>query len=204
MTIHAGWFALGGLLLLFPADRLLSGRVRLRSFESFQTLENSPRRRAWWWVPLLWLDPLRGFAGAWSLRWSLPTAGQDWAAAEKIPYAAVVAVLCAGVACQMFRRGEREALLAPLGFVGGIVAALTPWAVACIGLAMALTAMNAFRRFQAFFAAGFAVVGCLGLALKAEPRWLILALVILALPGVVGVTSGRPLEIPARGESPPA
>src|SRR5689334_14674174 len=38
MTIHWGLFVPGVLLLLFPADRLLSPRVELRSFDCFQSL----------------------------------------------------------------------------------------------------------------------------------------------------------------------
>lgn len=67
MTIHWSVFVPGVLLLLYPADRLLSSLVELRSFDCFQNLDNSPRYRPWWWVPALWIDPLRGFAGTWLL-----------------------------------------------------------------------------------------------------------------------------------------
>ena len=60
-------FVPGLLLLLLPADRLLSRWVELRSYECFNSLNNSPRHRPWWWVPALWVDPVRAYAGTWLL-----------------------------------------------------------------------------------------------------------------------------------------
>lgn len=202
MTTHWGLFASGVVLLLFPADRLLSRRVQLRSFGCFQSLEDSPRHRPWWWVPLLWVDPFRGFAGAVCLKTSLGLSGSEWASFWREPYAIVVALLCLGVMCQLFTRRDREAFLAPIGFVAGIVTALTPWTVALIGLTMALAGMFAFRSFVAFFVLGVASVGALGLALGASPLWLIPSLVVLALPAVWRMASGRALEIPTRSSAP--
>ena len=63
MTIHWSLFVPSVLLLVFPADRLLSSLVELGSLDCSQGLENGPRHRPWRWVPALWLDPLRGFPG---------------------------------------------------------------------------------------------------------------------------------------------
>jgi hypothetical protein len=198
MTIDPALCASGLLLTIFPADRLLSQWVRLRSFDCFHTLERSPEHRPWWWVPALWLDPLRGFAGAWLLKASLGAPRADWAALPKDAYALIVAALGAGVVSQLFTRRDSEALLAPLGFVVGIVAALTPWAVAALGVAVALIAMCAFRRFHAFFTAGFIALAALGLALRAPGAWLVAALIVVALPLAVSAMTGRALEIPTR------
>lgn len=203
MIIHPGLFALGVLLLLFPADRLLSQLVSLRSFDCFLSLNNSPRFRPWWWVPLLWLDPFRGFAGAFALRTAVVPPSYDWATTAKGPYAVVVSLLCLGVVCQMLTRRERDAFLAPIGFVAGIVAALTPWAVAGIGVTMALTGMFAFRQFHAFFGVGLTAVAALGFALNAGPMWLIPSIAVLGLPGLLAGVSGRALEIPTRNDSGP-
>lgn len=196
-------FGSGVLLLLFPADRLLSRCVQLRSLDWFRSLENSPRYRPWWWVPMLWLDPLRAFLGVYLLKAALLAADPSWVGMNKLSYGVVVALICGSVIAQMFTRREADVLLAPLGFVAGIVAALTPWPVALIGLTMAVTAMFAFRRLYAFFGFGLAAVGILGALFKAPVAWLIPALAILFLPMVVAFLSGWTLEIPIRDDSAP-
>lgn len=204
MTVELSLFVPGLLLMMFPADRLLSRVVRLRSFDCFQSLENSPRFRPWWWVPALWLDPLRGFFGTYCLKRSLALPDDRWSDIPMPAYAVFIGILCLGVLSQMFTRRVNDAVLAPIGFVAGIVLALTPWAVGAIGAVMALTGMFAFRRFHAFFSIGCAVIAFLGFVLGAGIRWLVPALVVLALPLAVSAFSGRGLEIPTRNsEGPP-
>lgn len=201
MIIHPGLLASGLLLLLFPADRLLSRLVELRSFESFRSLEDSPRYRPWWWVPLLWLDPLRAFAGALCLKISLVAPAYDWEATEKTPYFTMVAALCVAVTCQMHTRRDSNSLLAPIGYVAGMVAALVPWAAAAVGMTVALMGMFAFRSFHAFFSMGLLGVGFCGIVMERSILWLIPSLAVLAMPTGLGFFSGRLLEVPTRDGS---
>jgi hypothetical protein len=196
-TLHAGALASGLLLLLFPADRLLSSSVELRTFGCFRRLDHSPGPRPWWWVPILWFDPVRAFVGAWLITWPLPARDVEWAALPKTACGLTIALLAAGVLCQLFTRRDRTVLLAPMGFVAGVVVALVPWHVAALGLTIAVTAMLAFRQFQVFFIAGFLTIGVLGFVLKAEIPWLLSALAMLALPIAASVAMERTLEIPA-------
>lgn len=48
MTIHWSLFVPGFVRLLYPADRLISSLVELRSVGCFQNLENSPCYRPRW------------------------------------------------------------------------------------------------------------------------------------------------------------
>lgn len=200
-SAHASLFAPGLLLLLFPADRLLSSVIELRSFAFFHRLENSPGHQRWWRVPLLWLDPLRGFAGAWLLTAPLRETPTSWAALPKPAYALVAAMLAASVVCQLPTRRDRTALLAPVGFVAGMVVALVPWTVSLLGLTLATTAMLGFRQYHAFFTVGLFTVCGLGFAFRAEVPWLIPAVVVLALPIMASVATGRSLELPVRNSS---
>ena len=127
MTIHWSLFAPGVLLLLYPADRLLSSLVELRSFECFQNLENSPRYRPWWWVPVLWLDPLRAFLGAFLLQRAVGITDVTWTLTPKPGYALLIGVIAVGVLCQTItRRGDTGILMTPIGCAAGVVTALTP------------------------------------------------------------------------------
>lgn len=194
----------GVLLLVFPADRLLSSLVELRSFGCFQSLENSPRHRPWWWVPALWLDPFRGFLGTQLLKESLALASAPWEQTPVAAYVLALVILALGGACQIFtRRGDQGVLLAPMGYVAGVVAALTPWPVALIAIVSAALGLFAFRQFHAFFASGLIAVGLLGLALGAEVAWLAPAVGAFALPIFTGLVTGGTLELPTRNASRP-
>ncbi len=204
LTIHWALFVPGALFLLFPADRLLSSKVELRSFDCFQSLENSPRFRPWWWVPILWLDPLRGFLGAMWLQRSLDFGPSSWELVSKPEYALLIAVLVVAVFLQMFtRRGDRGVLLAPLGFVAGIVIALTPWPVALPAIATSLLGLFGLRQFSAYFAFGLVAVLLLGIVLDARMIWIVPAAGMLALPILLELVTGSTLELPTRSSASP-
>jgi hypothetical protein len=202
MTIHWSLFVPGVVLLLYPADRLLSSLVELRSFDCFQNLENSPRFRPWWWVPVLWLDPLRAFLGTVLLQRAVGVADATWTVTPKPEYAFLVGLVGVGVVCQTItRRGDTGVLLAPIGFVAGIVTALTPWPVALIGIVTATLGLFALRQFNAFFVFGLVAVCLLGIVLGTGMMWIGPAVGVFALPIMAGLVTGSTLEVPTRNAS---
>lgn len=202
MTINWGLFVPGMLLLFFPADRLLSSLVELRSFDCFQNLEDSRRYRPWWWVPALWLDPLRGFLGTLLLQRALELTTVTWTLMPKPEYALFVGLVTIGVLCQTFtRRGDAGVLLAPIGFVAGVVIALTPLPVALLGIISATLGLFAFRQFHAFFAFGLVAICLLGFLLGAGTMWIGPAVGAFALPIVAGLVTSSTLEVPTRNAS---
>jgi len=205
MTLQTGGIALGVLLLLFPADRLLSRAVSLRTIDEFNHLNSNSRFRPWWWVPALWLDPLRAFAGAWLLRWSLDLSATRWDQLPKTNYVWFVALLGLGVVAQLFtRKGDGAVLLAPVGFVTGVAAALAPWPVAALSLLSAGLGLFGLRQFGAFFLFGAAALALLGLALDAAVWRIAPAAGVFAFPILMNLITGRPLELPTRDETCPA
>lgn len=204
MIIHWSLFAPGLLLLLFPADRLLSARIELHSFEWFRNLENSPRHRPWWWVPALWLDPVRGLAGTWLVRRALGIDVRGEMLLHSPAYWWLIGILTAAMLSQVFTRRGEDALLAPMGFAVGVVGALVPWPVTVIGFTAATVGLFAFRHFLAFFGVGLAAVALLGAVLRAEALWLVPAVGVLVLPLLAGLLSGCSLELPTRrNDGPP-
>ncbi len=202
MTIHWSLLVPAVLLLLFPADRLLSSRVELRSFESFQNLVNSPRHRPWWWVPGLWLDPWRGLLGTLLLRGAVDISAETWELTPKPQYALLLGILAAGVLSQtVTRRGDGRVLLAPVGFVAGVVGGLTPWTVGLLTIVTGMVGLFALRHLQAFFAFAFVAVCLLGAALGAGAGWIGAAAGSLALPIIAGLVTGSTLEVPTRNDT---
>lgn len=202
MTIQWGLFVPGVLLLLFPADRLLSSRIELRSFDCFHRLGGTARGRPWWWVLALWLDPLRGFAGAYLLCEASAANFTPWAILSKSAYAMVVALVAAGVLVQtLTRRGDDGVLLAPLGFVAGVAFALMPWSAALIGVITGLLGLFGFRQFYAYFVFGGVTLGILGFVLAAPGIWVLPAAGVFLLPVLTGIVTNSTLELPARKPS---
>ena len=203
MTVNALELVPGLLLLLIPADRLLSAHVELRSFDCFRRLGGS--FRPWWWVPALWLDPLRAFGGVFLLRQSLTLNTPYWSYVDVSAYALMLAIIGVAILAQIFtRRADRGVLLAPIGFVGGIAIGLTPWSVGVIGIVAALLGLFAFRQFYAFFAFGVIAIPLLGFVLDAPPMWILPAACAFALPVVASVVTSSTLEFPVRDSSCPS
>ena len=203
ITVDWSLFVPGVLLLLIPADVLLSAKVELRTLESFRTLENSPRRRPWWWVPVLWIDPLRAWAGAWLLRQGLGLAGGEWDLTPATEYGLLLAILVAAVIGQTLTRRGDEMLIAPVGFAVGVVVALTSWSVVLFAMALAVSAALALRQLHVFFSVGALTVCGFGLAAKQEAAWVLPATAMLLLPLAAAVTAGRSLALPSRHAEAP-
>ena len=116
-----------------------------------------------------------------------------------------MAVLAAGVVGQILtRRGDQGVLLAPVGYVAGVAAALTPWPVALIAVVTGFVGLFAFRQFHAFFAFGAATVAILGFVLETEVMWIAPAAGVFALPNLAGLFTGSALELPTRNASRPS
>lgn len=189
-------FCVGMLVLLFPADRLLSSGVRLRTLESFHSLENSPHGRPWWWVPVLWLDPLRALTGAW---WLLRGLGLDVPGTPGLVAASIAgAVLASAAVIQCLTWRESDTLLAPIGFMGGLMLALLPLSVALPAIVLGALAMLAFHNFNLFFGVGTLVVVSLGLVLQIQPWRYALGGLAMLLPLLLTMVTRRTLELPTR------
>lgn len=201
LTIDWTLFLPGVLLLLIPADLLLSSRVQLRTLESFNNLDNSRRYRRWWWVPALWLDPLRAYAGAMLTRSGLDLAGAYWGVVPGGDYALWVGLMAVAVLIQLPSRREAGVILAPLGFLVGLMASLLPWSTALVGAIAGFTAMFGLRHFGAFFFVSSIAVIFLGVAFRVDLMWVVPAASYFLLPLMVCLVFGQTLELPTRDAS---
>ena len=199
MTIHWSYLVGAVLALMFPTDLLLPQATRLRDFESFVSLEDSPQKRPWWWLLALWLDPVRAFGGtALLLRAVVAPAGRH-ALVHSPAYWIITLILSASCLSQCLTRRDSEALLAPIGFSVGCLCVIVAPAAAAIGFALAIMSLFAFRRLNAFFGVAFATLPILDYFLGGRLPWLLPALIVLAIPLAATLITGRTLELPTLG-----
>lgn len=198
MSINWALFLPSILLLLFPADKMFSVHVELRSFDCLSGLGRRNRRCQWWSLAGLWLDPLRGFAGAWLLIHAFDLAATSWNLMPKVGFAMAVSILVLAALSQTFTRRDSGVLLAPIGFVCGTAIALVPGYTPLFGLAMALVAMFGFRQFNAFFLVGTLAFPLFGFVFQAQVGMICAATMMFLLPLLAGMLTGSELEIPWR------
>ncbi|GAB5562620.1 MAG: hypothetical protein SynsKO_42670 [Synoicihabitans sp.] len=200
MEFMVDWwlFAPAALLLLFPGEWLMPSKIELLSFDRINNRSAPVNRRRW--VYVRWLDPLRGFGGAYTLKVSLPLTTDLWFYVPGAEYGLFVAVLVAGTVAQLPTRREAGALLAPVGYTMGVMFGVVPWPMAGVGLIAGITTLFAFRQFGSFF--GFAAVGAglVGLLFEVAPLWLIPAVGLMFIPLIAALMTGRALEVPVPSE----
>lgn len=197
MTIDWMLFSAAAVLLLAPSNALLPREVELLSFDRLRN--RSTGRRS---VLTRWLDPLRGFGGAFLLKVSLPLTSDLWNYVPHLEYGVLVGVLVLGVVSQVYTRREVDAILAPMGYLTGVLFAMVSWPVALIALIAGITGMYAFRQFHAYLGLVAVVVTPVGLLLETPIIWLIPMVCLLLIPVLASLMTGRTLEVPVPVESP--
>lgn len=199
MTIEWALFVPAVILLLFPGDRLMSAQVELLSFDRMGNRSQAINRRRW--VYVRWIEPLRGFGGAFVLKTSLPLTTDLWHFVPGLEYGLFLGVLGLGMIAQVLTRREEGVLLAPVGYALGVLFVLVPWPVAVVALISGITALFAFRQLHAFFGFAALLVGLVGLLFEIPVIWMMPAVGLLLIPVSVGLMSGRTLEMPVPVET---
>lgn len=202
MSIEWLLFAPALLLLLFPGDRLMSPRVELFSFDRGTNRSAVINRGRWMYVR--WVEPLRSFGGAYALKLSLPLATDLWHYVSVEAYALFIGILLVGLIAQLPTHREEGALLAPVGYMVGLLFALLPWPMAAVGIVSGVTGLFAFRQLHGFFGFTGAVIGLVGLLFRHSPMWLIPAVGLLFVPVFAGLLTGRTLEMPLPADTKPS
>lgn len=183
------------LLLFYPLDHLLPGRIRLRSYES---IRNDPlgARDAWWRQPWIWINPLRSCAGGWLLHnaWTIePPLPGFW---RHLPFFGTLLVLALAMGVQMHTRRADDVLLAPVGYSAGIVFALLPPEIAVLVIMLAGACLMAFRSWSAFFFCGAVGALAFGYLILRWNFWMLATVVLMIEPVVLSLLAKRELLFP--------
>ncbi|MBC8010368.1 MAG: hypothetical protein H7067_09755 [Burkholderiales bacterium] len=203
MTTH--WLILfaGILLGLVPPRLLINCDCRYLAFEDLWTKvlrrpAEEGRRRRWWKMPLVWIDPCRGFVVAWLLRSAFTPLREGTAFERLLPVILSCVLLVIVVWLQTCgRRDERESL-SPTGFMAGVILQMLPPTVAVATLVMGAASAVAMQSFTAGYLAAALTAAGVGFAFMGKSFTLASATLLIGLPVVINFLRGTRLVMPVR------
>jgi hypothetical protein len=122
--------------------------------------ERAQKRRRWWKLPLLWIDPLRGYVvGGFLFEAFRPERGASGLERMSILALSGALLLLTLWAQSLGRKGVRETV-SPAGFLAGILVAILPLTVSIPVLVLGAAAASASKSYAVgYFAAVVATLG---------------------------------------------
>ncbi len=129
MVINWIYLAVALFFGLIPPMRLLNCECRFLIFDEmwarvFRSSSGGERRRRWWKLPLVWIDPFRGYVVGSFLAQSFRAVPKASSIESQFPVLALLASVMVVLAVQTKGR-ERESL-SPATFIAGLVLAMVP------------------------------------------------------------------------------
>lgn len=203
MTIH--WLPLffGLLLGLTPPKRLLTSECRYLRFDALwarimNPLKTHQRRRRWWKLPLVWIDPVRGFLTGYLLRQAFEAAPHASGIANLFPFIATLFALGATLWVQTSGREDHGETISPTAFLGGMMIATMPLVVACSAIAMGASTAVVMSRFAAGYIVAAITTACIGYLILGKNLWLPASVLLVASPLLVSWLKRTSLVMPVR------
>ena len=186
-------------LVFFPLDAVLPKRLKFREFDHLDFGEDSwCRSLDAWWLPTLWLDPVRAFAGAWLLRNAWVVEESLVGPARHAPLVASALILAGALGVQLHTRRDHDVVLAPLGYLIGLWFGLLVAPVAALAMVVGVGCVAAFRAWSAFFVFGAIGTGVIGYLLMRMDPWMLMTVALSILPWFVSAIMQRTLIFPLR------
>ncbi len=161
MIIHWGYLLAGLFFAWLPGKLLRNSTCRYFQCEQLnrRLADKGRRRRRWWKLPAVWIDPIRGYMAVTLLQEGIQ---RDPLKSAMPVLALTVLILTIGVTVQCAGSRERSHLVAPVGYLAGMLVAWLPWEVSVPALIFGAASAVAFRRWEAGFLTGGAFTLVLG------------------------------------------
>ncbi len=188
---------------LIPPRALIKGEVRYLMFEdlwekALRPPPDDPRRRRWWKMPLVWIDPVRGFATAYYLvqAFPKPPRGSGLSIFPVLTALAVSSLIC--LAVQMSGRKNMGETISPTGFLSGMLLLILPYNVSIPVLIVAACTVIAVRSYAAGYVAAALVCLIFGFLYMGVSLSLITPMGLIILPLFSTWKSGSRMVVPVR------
>lgn len=155
-------------------------------------------RRRWWKLPLVWIDPARGFASATflSAAFELKPEATGWTRME--PLLATAPLLLVVVWMQTRGRIRAGETISPSSFLGGMMLALLPPVVAFSAIVIGVATAIAMSSFAAGYLVATATTLIIGYPFLGRSPWLGLYTLLVATPLIINWLRRTSLVMPVR------
>lgn len=195
---------IGLALGLVPPRLLVQRDCRYLSFEDFwnkvlrRDASSKSRKIRWWRLPLLWIDPIRGYVVAWFLLDALRPVRKAEPALIYGEIGLTGLMLLAVLTVQAGHRSKEQETFAPVLFLGGMLAAMLPWTVWVPAFVIGVATAIAMNGFTAGFASAAVAVVIAGYIYLSSLFTLATALLLLVAPILINWLRSSQLVVPVR------
>lgn len=204
MIIHWLPLVVGLVLGLIPSRLLINSECRYLIFEDlwgrvlWPENRGSDRRRRWWKMPLVWIDPVRGYVVADFLTQAFEAAPEASGIEQMLPTLARGGLLVLVVWVQSSLRLRERETISPTSFIAGITCALLPIEVALAVLVMGAASAIAMQTFVAGYIVATMTMLGVGFAMMGKSQTLAVALATMGLPVIINWLRGTRMVMPVR------
>jgi hypothetical protein len=203
MIIHWIYLLTGLGFGLIPPIRLLNCECRYLQFEELWTgvirrpMDNT-RRKRWWKLPLVWVDPIRGYVVGMMLSKAFSPPARASFIEAQFPVLALLGTLMLVLMVQTQGRSRERESLSPAGFMAGLMLALMPPVVAIGALVVGGSTSIALHRYSfGYWAAAFATASVGFAFMQMNPKLGVFVLMVSA-PAWMSWLRGTTLVTPVR------
>lgn len=201
MIIHWGYLLAGLLVTFFPGKFLRGSDYRHFEFDqlSRRLADKNKRRRRWWKMPAVWIEPVRGYAAAFLIGMSFSLGPEEVEKSVRV-MATILPLLILGIGMTVQCSSDRDhsKLVSPIGFLTGLLLGWLPLAVGLLVVILGASSAIAFRRWAAGHLLGAIATGIIGYLLMGPRIDVAWAAGIYAWPVILAWFLRRKLVIVVR------
>lgn len=188
---------------LIPARLLINCECRYLRFDGVWSrivtpLKTGQRRRRWWKMPLVWIDPVRGYIAAWMLADAFEPVNQATALERVLPVLVTFAILFVVVWLQTLGRKDEDETVSPVAFLGGMMFALLPATVALSAIAIGVATTVALNSFAAGYLVAAITTAGIGYMFLGRSLDLLVYTVIVVEPLLINWVRRTSMVMPVR------
>lgn len=170
--MQVNWLNLfiGLLFGLIPPLKLIACECRYMTFETLWTdvlrrPYGASRKRRWWKLPLVWIDPVRGYVVGYFLSHAFRAVRKATFFQAQLPLLALFIVMCLVMIVQTRARADSRESLSPAGFMAGLMIGMMPLTVALGAIVVGGATAVALQGYVGGYLIAMVMTGILGGAL---------------------------------------
>lgn len=203
MVINWVYLVVGLVFGLIPPLRLINCECRFLPFEelwnrALRPPADAPKRRRWWKLPLVWIDPFRGYVVGFFLAQTFRAPPKVGFIQAQLPILALLACLMLVLAVQTKGRPFERESLSPGGFMAGLMLALMPLTVALGAIVVGGATALALQRYSFGYWAATLITAGIGFAFVGGNPKLGVYVLTVSAPAWMSWLRGTTLVTPVR------